>query len=197
MPAAKTLSTNSPAKRFKNKEDWAAWLDRNHGTSTGLWLQLAKKGSQFPSVTYGEALEIALSYGWIDGQKKPQDNETWLQRFLPRSTTSIWSKINREKAEALVANGAMKPAGLQAIEQAKKAGRWDTAYDSPSRAAVPTDLQSALDASPNAKLFFETLDKANRYAILWRIQTVKKADTRLRKITQFVAMLERKEKIHN
>ena len=181
---------------FRNKEDWAAWLDRNHRESTGLWLQIAKKGSKLQSVTYGEALDIALCYGWIDGQKKPQDPEMWLQRFLPRSAKSVWSKINREKAVTLIASGEMKPAGFTAIEQAKQAGRWDTAYDSPRGAVVPSDFQAALDASPNAKAFFESLDKANRYAILWRIQTVKKAETRVRKITQFIGMLERKEKIH-
>jgi uncharacterized protein YdeI (YjbR/CyaY-like superfamily) len=195
-----TVSTrsviHSVTKLFKKKEDWAAWLDRNHRESTGLWLQIAKKGSSFRSVTYGEAVEVALCYGWIDGQKKPQDKEIWVQRFVPRSEGSVWSKINREKALALIASGEMKPAGLAAIERAKQSGRWDSAYDSPSGAAVPSDLQAALDASPKAKAFFEILDKANRYAILWRIQTVKKAETRARKITQFIGMLERKEKIH-
>ncbi len=186
-----------PSKKlFRDKEDWAAWLDRNHRKSTGLWLQIAKKGSKLQSVTYGEALDIALCYGWIDGQKRPQDQELWLQRFLPRSAKSLWSKINREKAITLIASGEIKPAGFTAIEQAKQAGRWDTAYDSPSGAVVPSDLRAALDASPKAKAFFESLDKANRYAILWRIQTVKKTETRVRKITQFIGMLERKEKIH-
>ncbi len=187
---------DSPTKLFNNKEDWAAWLDRNHRESTGLWLQIAKKGSGVRSVTYGEALEVALCYGWIDGQKRPQNENFWLQRFLPRSRGSVWSKINREKAVALIASGDMKSAGLVAIEQAKQAGRWDTAYDSPRGAAVPSDLQAALDASPRAKAFFETLDKANRYAVLWRIQTVKKAETRARKIMHFIEMLERKEKVH-
>ena len=162
-----------------------------------MWLQLAKKGSKLQSVTYAEALDVALCYGWIDGQKRPQDEKIWLQRFLPRSAKSVWSKINRDKAEALLATGAMKPAGLAAIEQAKKAGRWETAYDSPRSAMVPEDLQAALDSNPKAKSFFETLDRANRYAILWRIQTVKRAETRARKIRQFIAMLERKEKIHD
>jgi uncharacterized protein YdeI (YjbR/CyaY-like superfamily) len=204
MAAAKRpvkLSTprtiDAPAKLFKSKEDWAVWLDQNHGESTGLWLQMAKKGSKLQSVTYAEALEIALCYGWIDGQKRPQDEEMWLQRFLPRCAKSVWSKINREKAVALMASGQMKPAGVAAVEQAKQAGRWDTAYDSPRSAAVPSDFQAALNASPKAKAFFETLDKANRYALLWRIQTVKKTETRVRKIAHFVGMLERKEKIHN
>jgi uncharacterized protein YdeI (YjbR/CyaY-like superfamily) len=181
---------------FKSREAWAAWLERNHNQSTGLWLQIAKKGSGSRSVTYGEAVEIALCYGWIDGQKKPYDDEIWLQRFVPRSRRSIWSKINREKAEALIASGEIKPAGLAAIEQAKQSGRWDSAYDSPRGAAIPSDFQAALDASPRANAFFETLDKTNRYAVLWRIQTVKKAETRARKIGQFIEMLERREKIH-
>jgi uncharacterized protein YdeI (YjbR/CyaY-like superfamily) len=189
-------AVDSPAKLFKNKRDWAAWLDRNHAESTGLWLQIAKKGSKRQTVTYGQSLEVALCYGWIDGQKRPQDEEIWLQRFLPRSEKSLWSKINRNKALALIERGERKAAGFTAIEQAKQAGRWETAYDSPRAAAVPSDLQTALDAKPRAKAFFETLDKANRYAILWRIQTVKKTETRARKIAHFVAMLERKEKIH-
>jgi uncharacterized protein YdeI (YjbR/CyaY-like superfamily) len=181
---------------FKCKEDWDAWLEKNHRASTGMWLRLAKKGSELRSVTYKEALEIALCYGWIDGQKRPESEQAWLQRFVPRSSKSIWSKINREKALALIACGDMKAAGLEAIENARKCGRWEAAYDSPSRAAVPPDFQNALDMNPRSKAFFETLDRANRYAVLWRIQTAKKLETRTRKIEQFVAMLERKEKIH-
>ena len=191
-----TAPSDDPASRFQCKEDWAAWLDQNHGQSAGLWLQIAKKRSKSPSVTYREALDIALCYGWIDGQKRPESEALWLQRFLPRSPRSLWSKINRERALALIASGEMKRAGLKAIENAKQAGRWDTAYDSPTGATVPSDLQASLDASPGAKSFFEALDKANRYAILWRIQTVKKAETRARKIAHFIGMLERKEKIH-
>jgi len=148
------------------------------------------------SVAYKEALEVALCYGWIDGQKRPESEQAWLQKFLPRSSKSIWSKINREKALALISSGEMKAAGLEAIENAKKNGRWDAAYDSPSGATVPSDFQAALDASPQAAAFFKTLDRANRYAVLWRIQTVKKVETRRRKIEQFIAMLERGEKIH-
>ena len=148
------------------------------------------------SVSYQEALEVALCYGWIDGQKRPESEQAWLQRFLSRSSRSIWSKINREKARALIASGEMQAAGVEAIENAKKHGRWDAAYDSPSGATVPSDLQAALDANPRAAAFFKTLDRGNRYAVLWRIQTVKKAETRARKITQFIGMLEREEKIH-
>ncbi len=190
------LVVEGHTKLFRTKEDWAAWLDGNHRDNQGLWLQIAKKGAKIQSVTYGEALEVALCYGWIDGQKRPHDEELWLQRFLPRSRKSLWSKINREKAVALIAGGQMKPAGLLAIEQAKQAGRWDSAYDSPRGATVPSDLQAALDASPTARAFFETLDRANRYAILWRIQTARKAETRVGKVAQFIAMLERGEKIH-
>jgi uncharacterized protein YdeI (YjbR/CyaY-like superfamily) len=148
------------------------------------------------SVSYGEALEVALAYGWIDGRKKPESEEAWLQRFVPRSARSIWSKINREKALALMACGQMKAAGLEAVERAKECGRWESAYDSPKGAAVPGDFQAALDGSPRARDFFQTLDSANRYAVLFRIQTVKRAETRARKIREFVEMLERGGKIH-
>lgn len=147
-------------------------------------------------MSYSEALESALCYGWIDGQKRPENEKTWLQRFVPRSEKSIWSKINREKAEVFIKNGRMTPVGREAIERAKANGRWTAAYDSPSRATVPVDLQAALDANAPAKSFFEALDRANRYAILFRIQTVKKAETRVRKIQQFVEMLANHEKIH-
>ena len=190
------VERSSPVRLFKSKEDWSAWLEKNHHKSTGLWLRLAKKDSPLRSVSYKEALEVALCYGWIDGQKRPESEQAWLQRFVARSNTSIWSKINREKALALIRNGEMKPAGLEAIERAKKNGRWDAAYDSPNVATVPSDFQAALDANPRAAAFFKTLDRANRYAVLWRIQTVKKAETRARKIVQFIGMLEREEKIH-
>ena len=148
------------------------------------------------SVTYAEALEAALCYGWIDGHKRPESDQAWLQRFCPRSAKSIWSRINREKALALIKSGRMMPAGQQAIEQARSNGRWESAYDSPSRASVPDDFQAALKISPKAKRFFETLDRANRYAVLFRIQTAKRPETRARNILKFIAMLERGEKIH-
>jgi uncharacterized protein YdeI (YjbR/CyaY-like superfamily) len=186
----------SPVRLFQSKQDWATWLEKNHRKSAGLWLRLAKKDSGLRSVSYKKALEVALCYGWIDGQKRPESEQAWLQRFVSRSSRSIWSRINREKALALIANGEMKAAGLEAIRNAKRNGRWEAAYDSPSGAAVPADFQAALDASQRAAAFFKTLDRANRYAILWRIQTVKKAETRARKIRQFIEMLEREEKIH-
>jgi uncharacterized protein YdeI (YjbR/CyaY-like superfamily) len=188
--------TAEPSRLFKSKRDWAAWLDKNHRKHPGLWLRIAKKDSGMQSVTYQEALEVAICYGWIDGQKRPEDERTWLQRFAPRSAKSIWSKINREKALALIKSGEMKPAGLEAIENAKKNSRWEVAYASQSKATVPEDLQRALNASPKAKAFFETLNSVNRYAILFRTQNVKKAETRARKIRLFVEMLERHEKIY-
>ncbi len=181
---------------FPTPASWAAWLGKNHETSSGVWLRLAKKSSGVSSVTYAEAIDIALCYGWIDGQKKPDDTRYWLQRFTPRSGKSIWSKINRAKALSLIESGHMKPAGLREIERAKKDGRWEGAYDSARTAEVPTDLQSALDSSARAKKFFSTLDGANRYAILFRIQTAKKPETRAARIRKFVEMLAKGEKIH-
>jgi uncharacterized protein YdeI (YjbR/CyaY-like superfamily) len=172
------------------------WLDKNHSKSPGIWMRLAKKASGSQSVSYSEALEVALCYGWIDGQKKSDGEAAWLQKFIPRAKKSGWSKVNRKKALALIEAGGMKPAGLQAIERAKADGSWDAAYDSPSTATVPNDLQAALDKNPRAKTFFATLDSQNRYAVLYRIQTVKKAETRSRKIQQFVEMLARSEKLH-
>jgi uncharacterized protein YdeI (YjbR/CyaY-like superfamily) len=181
---------------FKTRQAWSAWLERNHQTSPGVWVRLAKKASAVESIAYPEAVEVALCYGWIDGAKKGAGDQTWLQRFVPRTATSLWSRINREKALALVEAGHMKPAGLAAMEQARKNGRWDNAYDPPSRATVPGDFQAALNRSPGAQAFFDSLDKANRYAVLFRIQTVKKPETRARRILEFIAMLERSEKIH-
>lgn len=196
-PSRAGANNNEGAARlFKDQADWTAWLEKNHSRSTGIWLRLAKKNSGLKSVTYAEAIESALCYGWIDGHKRPESDQTWLQRFCPRSANSIWSKINREKAQALIAGGKIKRAGLEAIEQAKANGRWDGAYDSPSKATVPRDFQSALDGSARAKLFFAELDPANRYAILFRIHTAKKPETRARKIREFIEMLERREKIH-
>jgi uncharacterized protein YdeI (YjbR/CyaY-like superfamily) len=185
-----------PVRLFKSRQEWAAWLMKNHRKSTGLWLRLAKKGSRLRSVSYKEALEVALCHGWIDGQKRPESEEAWLQKFIARSSKSIWSKINREKALSLIASGEMSAAGLEAIENAKKNGRWEAAYDSPSGATIPSDFQAALDANRQAAAFFKTLDRANRYAVLWRIQTAKKRETRERKIRELIEMLQREEKIH-
>ena len=191
------LKPAEPIRLFRDQRHWESWLKSHHKKSNAIWLRLAKKGSGLKSVNYAEALEGALCYGWIDGQKKPEDDKTWLQRFVPRSDKSIWSKINREKAEALIKNGRMQAAGREAIERAMAQGRWHEAYDSPSRSSVPEDFQAALNLNPKARAFFEQLDRANRYAILFRIQTVKKAETRACKIREFVEMLSRHEKIHS
>jgi|SRR5262245_3116261 len=188
--------TDLPVLPFERQKDWAIWLDKNHGASSGIWLKLAKKASGIKSVTYDEALEVALCYGWIDGQKRSHDETSWLQKFTPRGPKSIWSKINTEKAQALIESGRMKPAGMKAVESARRDGRWDAAYSSQSKAAVPDDLQAELDRNSKAKEFFATLDSRNRYAILHRIHTAKKAETRAKRIEQFVRMLEKKEKIY-
>lgn len=185
-----------PMMAFEHPRAWADWLAANHASSNGVWMKLAKKGSGIASVTYPEALDVALAWGWIDGQKGRYDDTAWLQKFTPRGARSIWSKVNREKALALIASGGMKPPGLAQVERAKQDGRWDAAYDSPSRATVPDDLAAALAANARAAGFFSTLNSANRYAILWRIQTVKKAETRARNIAKFVEMLARHEKLH-
>jgi len=189
-------TTDLPILPFERQKDWATWLAKNHATSTGVWLKLARKASGIQSVTYDEALEVALCYGWIDGQRKSHDETSFLQRFTPRGPKSIWSKINTEKAQRLIESGQMKPAGLKAIESAKQDGRWDAAYAPQSKAAVPDDLQVELDRNAKAKAFFATLDSRNRYAILHRIQTAKKAETRAKRIEQFIRMLENKEKIY-
>lgn len=185
-----------PVILFATPKDWEIWLKANHAESNGIWLRLAKKDSGIESVNYAEALDVALCYGWIDGQKKSYDAATWLQKFTPRGAKSLWSKINREKVEALLKSKRMKAAGLKAIESAKQDGRWDAAYDSQSKATVPEDFQVALDQNTKAKAFFATLKSANRYAILFRIQTAKKAETREKRIRQFIEMLEKHETIH-
>lgn len=185
-----------PVLLFKDQQQWASWLEAHHASSPGIWMQIAKKSSGLTSVSYVEALEEALCYGWIDGQKKSHDESSWLQKFTPRGPKSVWSKINREKAQELVKLKRMKAAGLKAIEAAKQNGCWDSAYDGQSKASVPPDLQAALRKNARARAFFETLNSANRYAILYRLQTAKKAETRQKRLEQFVRMLENHEKIH-
>ncbi len=185
-----------PIVSFASRREWAAWLGKEHAASSGLWLKIAKKGSGVVSVSYADALEEALCYGWIDGQKGKLDDLYWLQRFTPRRPRSKWSKTNRTKATELVERGKMKPAGLREIERAKADGRWDAAYDAQSTATVPGDLHRELEANPRAKEFFSTLDSINRYAILYRIKDAKRPETRARRIAKFVAMLNEHEKIH-
>ncbi|MBA3832836.1 MAG: YdeI/OmpD-associated family protein [Chthoniobacterales bacterium] len=173
------------------------WLGKNHDSSSGVWLRFAKKASGLKSVSYQEALDAALCYGWFDGQAKKGDSEEyWIQRFTPRRKRSIWSKRNREKTLALIESGEMRPGGLAEIERAKQDGRWAAAYDSPKNITVPLDLQVALDKNRRAKSFFEVLDSRKRYAILFRIHTAKKGETRTRRIQQFVAMLAKDEKLY-
>jgi len=185
-----------PTLPFESKEKWTDWLARQHDKSAGMWLKIAKKDAGIPSVTYEEALDVALCYGWIDGQKKGFDDQYWLQKFTPRGPKSIWSKINTEKAERLIASGEMKPAGLKAIEAARQDGRWEAAYASQKNISISEDFQAALDKNKKAKAFFETLNSANRYAILFRIHNAKKPETRAKQIQQFVEMLEKGEKIY-
>jgi uncharacterized protein YdeI (YjbR/CyaY-like superfamily) len=185
-----------PIRSFANAAAWAAWLAKHHDTSTGLWLKIAKKGSGEPSITYGEALDEALCWGWIDGQKQTFDDVWWLQRFTPRGPRSIWSTINRDKVAALTAAGRMQPAGALAVERARADGRWDDAYAPQSKAVVPDDLAAALATNARAARFFATLDATNRYAVLHRVHTAKKPETRARRIADFVAMLARGETLY-
>ena len=188
--------TGMKVMQFKDQRRWAAWLESHHADSAGLWLQIAKKAAVAQSVSYPDAVEAALCFGWIDGQKKTSDDGWWLQKFTPRGPKSLWAKANREKAEELITHGRMKPAGLKAIETARQNGRWDRAYDSPRGAEVPVDLQRELSAHTRAKAFFATLDRANRYAILFRVQTAIRPETRARRIQKLIGMLERHEKLH-
>lgn len=186
----------TPIILFENQKKWETWLKKNHAESAGIWMRIAKKGAEISSVTYPDALDVALCYGWIDGQKKSYDDASFLQKFTPRRKKSIWSKINREKVEALIKSGRMQPPGLAAVESAKSDGRWEAAYDSHRSMTVPDDFEAALAKNKKASAFFATLNSANRYAILFRIQTAKKEETRQRRIAQFVEMLERNEKLH-
>jgi uncharacterized protein YdeI (YjbR/CyaY-like superfamily) len=196
MKPAQDIYKNLPVILFERQHDWAAWLEQNHPLSAGVWLRLAKKAADLQSISYAEALDVALCYGWIDGQKNGYDEESWLQKFTPRGAKSIWSKINRDKALALIESGQMQPAGLAAVESARQDGRWDAAYDSARTISVPDDFQAELEKNPPAQAFFATLNSTNRYAILFRIQTAKKAETRARRILEFIGMLERQEKLY-
>jgi uncharacterized protein YdeI (YjbR/CyaY-like superfamily) len=189
-------SDELPVLPFATAEAWEAWLEREHASAPGVWLRLAKKESGIASVTYAEALDVALCFGWIDGQRRAFDAAWFLQHFTPRSRGSRWSKRNTEHAERLIAAGAMRPAGLAQVEAARADGRWEAAYAGPSSATVPPDLQAALDANPAAAVFFATLRGANRYAILYRVQDAKRPETRARRIDRFVAMLARGETLH-
>ena len=189
-------SDTIPIMSFETQQNWEAWLKENHTEPRGIWLKIAKKGTLTPSVSYAEALDSALCYGWIDGQKAAVDDKHWLQKFTPRTAKSIWSKINCGKAEALIAEGRMQPEGLRQVELAKVDGRWERAYESQSKITIPDDFQNELDKNPKAQDFFNTLDSANRYAFLFRIHAAKKPETRAAKIQKFVEMLHQQQKLH-
>ena len=198
---AKTPAKTAPKaelalESFVSARAFDGWLKIHHRKTPGIWLRLMKTTATTQGVSYQEALGVAISWGWIDGQVKKYDAESWIRKFSPRGARSTWSKINRDKALALIAAEQMHPAGLEQVERAKADGRWHAAYDSPSNAKPPPDLARALAASPRAAAFFQTLNGANRYAVLYRVQAPKKAETRERKIRELVAMLERGDKIH-
>ena len=188
-----SISNELPTLPFESKTKFADWLAKNHDKSAGLWLKIAKKATGISTVTYAEALDVALCYGWIDGQKGSFDEQYFLQKFTPRRPKSIWSKINVEKVEGLIASGEMKPAGLKAVKAAKMDGRWAAAYSSQKNMEVPADFQSALYKNKKAKAFFETLTGSRRYLFLFRVETAKKAETREKRIRQFVEMLAKGE----
>ena len=181
---------------FESEHTWEVWLTKHCSEPQGIWIKFAKKHTGIPSLSYAQALDGALCYGWIDGQSKTYDNRYYLQKFTPRRARSLWSKRNTGKATQLIADGRMKPSGLAAIESAKKDGRWEQAYDSQGNSSVPRDFQAALDQHPKAKTAFEALTSINRYAFLWRIQTAKKAETKAKRIAQFVQMLEKGETLY-
>lgn len=185
-----------PILLLESQDAWEEWLDTYHAQSQGVWLKIAKKDSTIVTVSYTEALEEALCYGWIDGQKKSYDHEVWLQKFTPRRPKSIWSKVNSDKVTQLIASGRMKPAGLKEVNVAKEDGRWDAAYESQRNFTIPDDFQAELDSNARAKAFFETLNRQNRYAICFRIQTAKKTVTRQARIDKFIAMLNNNEKLY-
>jgi uncharacterized protein YdeI (YjbR/CyaY-like superfamily) len=183
--------------RFADAAAYEAWLEAEHATiTTGIWMEFAKKGTGIPSITAAEAVVVSLCFGWIDGQARRVDDEWYRMRFTPRRSRSIWSKINRARATELIAEGRMRPAGLAEVERAKADGRWAAAYDPPSTATVPDDLQAALDADPAAAAFFATLNSQNRYAILHRIGQTKKPETRARAIAKFVTMCAEGRRVH-
>ena len=196
LDVPKKPGASEPVLPFLTQRKFGAWLAKHHATASGIWIKLAKAASGITSIKYAEAVEEALCWGWIDSQSKGIDENWYVQRFTPRGKRSPWSKINCAKAATLIASGKMKSAGLAEIERAKKDGRWDRAYDSPSRAKVPADLAAALAQNRGARDFFHQLDSINRYAILHRLQTAMKPETRARRIDTFVTMLARKETLH-
>ena len=189
-------SVDLPTLGFATRDAWRRWLHAHHATSAGIWMQISKKSAGVSSVTYDEAVEVALCYGWIDGQKAALDGAAWRQKFTPRRARSRWSQVNRSKAEDLMARGLMMPAGRVEVEAAQQDGRWEDAYAPQSAAGVPDDLLRALGASPTAAAAFAGLDSRNRYSILYRVQDAKRPETRARRIAGFVEMLAEGRKIY-
>jgi uncharacterized protein YdeI (YjbR/CyaY-like superfamily) len=183
-----------PIISFASREEWEAWLEAHHEGSGGIWMKIAKKDAGVETLRYPEALESALCYGWIDGQRVSLDDRFFLQKFTPRGPRSRWSRVNRDKVVELQRQGRMKPAGMAEVERARADGRWDAAYEGQRTATVPDDLQQALDANPAARTFFATLDSRNRYAILYRVQDAKRPETRARRIATFIDMLNEQKK---
>jgi uncharacterized protein YdeI (YjbR/CyaY-like superfamily) len=194
--ASVSTAQDSSVLAFETKQAWSEWLENHHALTSGIWLKFAKKDAGIASVTYADALDVALTWGWIDGQKAALDDFWWLQRFTPRRVNSSWSKINRAKAEALIAAKAMRTPGLTEVERAKRDGRWERAYDGARSSSMPADLAAAFARNADARAFYETLDGANRYAILYGVQTAKRPETREQRITRFVALCARQETIH-
>jgi uncharacterized protein YdeI (YjbR/CyaY-like superfamily) len=190
------MPADGPLLELPDRDAWADWLAQHGESSSGVWLRLARKDGGERSLTYAEALDVALRHGWIDGQKGAIDDRHWRQRFTPRTPRSRWSKRNRRRAEELLAAGEMAPAGVREVEAARADGRWQAAYDSPATAEVPPDLQAALAADPAAREFFERLDRANRYAILYRLGEARRPETRARRLEKFLIMLREGRRIH-
>lgn len=178
---------------FANPAEFEAWLKENHTRTSGIWILHAKKGSERPSITYAEAVQCALCFGWIDGQKAKYDEQSWLQYFVKRKKNSIWSQINQKHVERLILEGRIQAPGLEAVEEAKRSGQWAAAYQPVSSREIPAELAKALADSPKAKAFFETLNSQNRFAFVFRVSSPKKEETRLKKVAECIRMLENGE----
>jgi uncharacterized protein YdeI (YjbR/CyaY-like superfamily) len=186
----------TPIRAFKTQQDFERWLEKNYQRPEGVWIRFARKSSGIKSITHPEALDTALCFGWIDALRRPESDTTYLQRFVPRRTKSLWSQINRAKALSLIDSGRMRPSGHAEIERAKQDGRWEAAYPSPANAKMSPEFERELDRHPEAKAFFETVSRVNRYAILWRLATAKTPEKRDELTRKFIDMLEKGETLH-